>query len=431
MQQTYTTNKNMLKIDVTKKYALAVSGGADSMVMLHAFAHHFPRPDFFVVTVNHNIRKESASDCDFVANYCKTLGVECQVFHIDVPTHAVENKLSVETSARILRYQIFDNLHCDYVCTAHHQRDQAETVLMHIMRGSGLSGAQGIKEHNGKYFRPMLGWTKEQIDTYAQQNNVPFVVDQTNADDKYLRNYIRNKVLPLLVDVCPTVEQNIARFAQNVATDEQFLDSLVDISSVQFAENEAKIPLELLKQPQPIAYRVLKKVFKTLGVHHDIESKHYQAILDVANDNGGKQTHLPFDYIAINDYTHVTLCKAQQKESQNWEIPFAVGIVETPLGQVHISTTPLDNSLRFDLGAIPKTAVLRTRKIGDIFTKFGGGTKPLKEYLIDKKVPQRQRDNLILLADGQNVLAIVGLEISNPIKTKKTSQVCYIKLFEN
>ena len=150
----------MLKIDVTKKYALAVSGGADSMAMLHAFAHHLPRPNFYVVTINHNIRPEGASDCQFVENYCKQLGIECYVFDIDVPTHARENKLSLETSARVLRYQIFDKLNCDYVCTAHHSRDHAETVLMHIIRGSGLVGAQGIREYNGKYFRPMLNVTK-------------------------------------------------------------------------------------------------------------------------------------------------------------------------------------------------------------------------------------------------------------------------------
>ncbi len=421
----------MLKIDVTKKYALAVSGGVDSMVMLHAFAHHLPRPNFFVVTVNHNIRKEGASDCQFVANYCAELGVECQVFDVDVPTHASANKLSIETSARVLRYQIFDKLDCDYVCTAHHQRDQAETVLMHIIRGSGLTGAQGIREYNGKYFRPLLHITKEKIDTYAQDNNVPFVVDQTNSDDKYLRNYIRNKVLPTLVDVCPTVEQNIARFAQNIALDEQCLNGLADTSAVQFGANQAKIPVELLKQPQPIAYRVVKKVFEQLGVFYDVESKHYQAILDIANGVGGKQAHLPFDYVAINDYHYVTLCKMQPTITQNWQIPFAVGIVETPLGKVQVSDKLMDNALQFDIAKIPPTAVFRTRKTGDLFAKFGGGTKPLKEYLIDKKIPQRERDKLVLLADGQNILAIVGVEISKTIKTNKNSQVYYIKLLKD
>ena len=417
----------MLKIDVTKKYALAVSGGVDSMVMLHAFAHHLPRPNFYVVTINHNIRKEGASDCQFVQDYCKTLNVECLVFDVDVPAHAEQNKLSLETSARILRYQVFDNLDCDYVCTAHHQRDQAETVLMHIIRGSGLGGAQGIKQYNGRYFRPLLFVTKEQIDQYAKDNNLPFVVDQTNADDKYLRNYIRNNVLPILKDVCPTVEQNIARFAQNVACDEQFLNSIADTSSVQFGKCEAKIPLELFKKPQPIVYRILKKVFEKLDVHYDIESKHYQAICQVASKNqGGMQTHLPFDYIAINDYTHVTICKMQQSVTPDWEIPFAVGVTETPVGSVQVTSTPQQNALHFDLAKIPPTAVFRTRKTGDVFVKFGGGKKTLKEYLIDKKIPQRERDKLILVADGQEILAIVGVEISNKIKATKGSQVYYI-----
>lgn len=416
----------MLKIDVTKKYALAVSGGVDSMVMLHAFAHHLPRPDFYVVTVNHNIRTEGKADCQFVQNYCKTLDVECLVFDVDVPTHAEQNKLSLETSARILRYQIFESLPCDYLCTAHHERDQAETVLMHIIRGSGLGGAQGIKEYNGKYFRPLLFATKEQIDGYAKDNNVPFVVDQTNADDKYLRNYIRNNVLPMLRDVCPTVEQNIARFAQNVATDEQFLNSIANISTVQFGKYQAKIPLKLFQKPQPIVYRTLKKVFEKLGVHCDIESKHYQAICEVANNVGGKQAHLPFDYVAINDYTCVTICKVQQSNNANWQIPFAVGVTETPIGSVQVTPTKQQNALHFDLAKIPPTAVFRTRKTGDLFTKFGGGKKTLKEYLIDKKIPQRERDKLILIADGKEILAIVGVEISNKIKATKGAQVYYI-----
>ncbi len=417
----------MLKIDVTKKYALAVSGGVDSMVMLHAFAHHLPRPNFFVVTVNHNIRKEGVSDCKFVANYCQNLGIECQIFDVDAPGHATENKLSLETSARTLRYQIFEKLSCDYLCLAHHQRDNVETVLMHILRGSGLAGAQGIKQYNGKYFRPLLNLSKEQIEKYAKDNDVPFVTDTTNYDDKYTRNYIRNKVLPLLVEICPGAEQNVARFAQNVAVDEEFLRSLADISAVQFDDANAKIPIELLKQPHPIAFRVIKKVFEQLGVYCDVESNHLQAICNVANNFGGKQTHLPFGYVAINDYNCVTICKTLEISLDEWLIPFAVGVTQTPLGMVEVCQQPSNDALRFDLCAIPTTAVFRQRQSGDIFTKFGGGTKPLKEYLIDKKIPQRERDQLLLVADGHNVLAIVGVEISDSIKTEPNSQVYYIK----
>ncbi len=397
------------------------------MVMLHAFANYLPRADFFVVTVNHNIRKEGASDCRFVADYCKKLGVECQIYNIDVPAHAEQNKLSLETSARLLRYQIFDNLNCDFVCTAHHQRDNAETVLMHIIRGSGLVGAQGIKQYNGRYFRPLLQWSKQRIDDYARQNDVPFVIDQTNADDSYLRNYIRNKVLPLLRDVCPTVEQNIAKFAQNVTADEQFLSSLADISTVQFDGDSAKIPLQLFDNPQPIVYRTLKKVFEELGVFYDIERCHYQAICDVAHNVGGKQTYLPFGYVAINDYDHVTLCKNVPTDAFTWQIPFAKGITQTPFGKVLVTSEVQQDALRFDIDKIPATAVFRARQSGDTFTKFGGGTKPLKEYLIDKKISQRERDKLIILADGHNVLVVVGIEIADSVKTSEQTHTYYIQ----
>ncbi len=418
----------MLKIDVTKKYALAVSGGVDSMVMLHAFANYLPRPNFFVVTINHNIRKEAQSDCDFVQNYCKSIDVECKTFCVDIPTFAQENKISTETAARILRYQVLDGLDCDYVCLAHHQKDNAETVLLHLIRGSGTNGVQGIKQYNGNFFRPLLHVTKQQIVSYATQHNLPFVTDTTNDDNKYTRNYLRNQVLPLLAEICPTAEQNITRFAENASRDEEFLQSLADISTVVFDHQKATIPLELLNQPQPIAYRVVKKVLVKLGYHHDFEQTHYQSICQLANNVGGKTVCLPFDLVAINDYTAVTICKQQTNLAEQWQIPFAVGQTQTPLGVIHISPMPMQNALRLDVSQIPTTAVFRTRREGDVFKKFGGGTKPLKDYLIDKKIPQRERDSLVLLADGNNVLAILGVEIADTLKVTDIKNQYYTKL---
>ncbi len=419
----------MKNIDNTKKYALAVSGGIDSMVMLHLFANHPAKPNFFVATINHNIREEGKEDCNFVAKYCQSLGVECKIFSIDVPTHARENKLSLETSARILRYQVLERLSCDYVCLAHHQSDNAETVLMHILRGSGANGAQGIRQYNGKFFRPLLEWEKGKIQWYANNYQVPFVTDKTNNDVTYTRNYLRNKVFPLLNTLVPTAEQNILKFAERIQQDDQFICSLANIDEVVFADSQAQIPLKLFDQPKPIVCRILKKVFDKLGIHYDIESCHYDAIISLAQNVGGKKIYLPFDMIAVNDYTSLTVYKQQPRAYQEqWTIPFAVGSTKTPVGVVEVSQSPSFGALKLDLDAIPSTAVFRCRQTGDTFTKFGGGTKLLKDYLIDKKIPQRMRDDLVLVADGNKVLAICNVEISNDVKTTQNSNTYYIKL---
>ena len=421
----------MIELNSKNKYALAVSGGVDSMVMLHKFATLLPRPNFYVVTVNHGIRAEAAADCKFVADYCQKLGVECRVVTVDVPTYCKEHKVSIETGARILRYQVFDSLDCDFVCLAHNADDNAETVLMHILRGSGAKGASGIRQTNGKYFRPLLDLTREQIEQYATEHNVPHVTDSTNDDTTYTRNFIRHKVMPLLEQLYPSAKANVLRFASSIKADDEFIDVLTDTSAVQFDGDSAQIPVELLDQPLPIAYRVLAKVFNRLGVFYDVEKIHYDAILRLLNGGGGKSVNLPFNLVATNDYDFVTVWRDVEKDEksvENFEIPFAVGRTQTPLGVVEVSATPLDNALRIDVTKLPENCVFRTRRQGDVFTKFGGGTKPLKKYLIDKKIPSRYRDELLLVASGNEVSVIVGVEIADSVKVDDGATPYYIRL---
>lgn len=416
----------MNQLDLTKKYALAVSGGVDSMVMLHKFATLLPRPDFFVVTVNHHIREEAQSDCDFVANYCRQLGIDCIVLHADVPAFAKEKGISEETAARQLRYQLLDGLQCDYVCLAHHNDDNAETIVMHLLRGAGARGARGISRQNGRYIRPLLDLSRAQIEQYAKDNSVPFVVDQTNNQDKYARNYLRHNVMPLLSNVHANAQQNIVKFANRIAMDDDYLDSLADISTVQFQDNCAQVPVQLLTQHPSIAYRVIGKVVRQLGIFHDIEETHLKAIVELAQNVGGKKVVLPFDLVAVNDYNRITFFVEDNAVLQDFCLPFCVGSMTTPVGTLVVNNN--QQGQLFNLDAIPADAVVRFAKQGDMFTKFGGGTKPLNRYLIDKKIPQRLRDKLVVVASGNNVLIIVGVEISNSLKVTDITKAHYISL---
>ncbi len=408
-----------------KRYAVAVSGGIDSMVMLHMLAHKLELSSIFVVTVNHHIRPEADDDCRFVADYCDKLGVECKVFDVDVPAYAARHKLSTETAARILRYRVFDSLDCDFVCLAHNADDNVETVLMHIIRGSGAKGASGMKQVNGKYVRPLLTWTRADIVRYAEENNVPHVEDSTNGDTLYTRNFVRHKVIPLLEEINPAVKQNILRFARNIESDDNRLNAQAEekLQQVRFDSDGAHIPSVLLADGD---YRLLDKVFNRLGVHCDVEQKHYAALFALAQNVGGKRVCLPFGYVAYNDYDRVTLCPEQSPSVYTFEIPYSFGVTQTPLGEVEVSES--GDGLRIDANKIPDGAVFRTRRAGDEFTKFGGGTKPLKKYLIDKKIPERKRGELLLLAHGSEVLAIVGVEISEKLRVEKGAESAYIKL---
>jgi len=420
----------MINVDLTKKYALAVSGGIDSMAMLHMFAEFSPRPDFFVVTVNHNIRKESAADCTFVKEQCDALGVTCISYSVDVLTYCRENKVSTETGARLLRYGIFDELDCDYVCLAHHADDNAETVLMHVLRGSGAGGASGMKYCSGKYLRPLLQYTRGDIESYVKKKQIPYVIDSTNEEIRYTRNFIRRKIMPLLKTINENAEKNILRFADNISCDDVFLESLADISSVVFDGDTAKIPVALLRQPSPLAYRVIRKTFARLNVYKDVEKTHLEAITELARAFGGTGIDLPFGYRAVNEYDYVVIAKKIERQIYDFEIPFSVGVIQTPIGTADISQREGYGCLKFDLNAVPKTAVLRAKREGDVFCKFGGGTKTLKKYLIDKKIPSRERSRLLLLADGNEVLLIFGVEISEKIKITDNSTAFYARLIK-
>lgn len=430
----------MLPIDLTKKYALAVSGGVDSMCMLHMFATNCPTADFFVVTVNHGIRDEAESDCQFVNDYCKSLGVRCVVENIDVPAYAQQHKLSLETAARILRYNVFDKLQVDFVCLAHHKNDNVETVLMHIFRGSGAGGAEGIKPYNGKYFRPLSDMTRGQISAYVSKNHVPFVTDSTNSDTKYTRNFLRNVVLPEVKKVYPDVENSVCRFAKNVARDNEFLNSLADISEVKFWDGVAQIPVKLIKQPFPLAARVLRKTFAELGVFADVENSHIEGLISLANGSGGKQIDLSNGFTAYNDYDVITLVHAEKDsltaesdtlESQicNFCAPFALGETKLPTGKLVVSNVRTEGALRVDCSTFPQGAVVRYPSPNDVFTKFGGGTKPLRRYLIDKKIPQRKRKLLPVVAYENDILVVCGVEISDKVRVADDRKTIYIRYY--
>lgn len=420
----------MITIDPKLKYALAVSGGVDSMVMLHIFANFVHHIDFFVATINHGLRNQAADDCRFVADYCAKLGVRCDIYNVDVPTYAAQHKLSDETAARLLRYKVLDELDCDRVCLAHNADDNAETVLMHIIRGSGANGATGIRRSNGKYHRPLLDMSRAEIERYAHVNNVPYVTDSTNADVKYTRNFVRHKVLPLLSEINPAVKSNLVRFADNLACDNDYLCSLADISAVQFGADEARIPKILLRQPRAITYRVLHKVFARLGVHYDIEQTHFDAIAAMTDGAGGKRIYLPFGWTCYDDYSCLTLTKAAQERSvsADFEASFGLGKMPVPQGTLCVTRQYAPDALRLDLNKVPAGAVVRTMRAGDMFTKFGGGTKPLRRYLTDRKIPARMRSELLVVCDGSDVLVIVGVEISDRVKTDPNSDTAYIYL---
>ena len=423
------------------RVGVAVSGGGDSMSLLH-FLHGVAAAEIgfeiVAVNVNHKIRPTSHKDSKFVAEYCRTNNITHHGYSVDVPAFAAENKLCMEQAARIKRYECFDAAIAKYklnkFAIAQHRSDQAETILMHIFRGSGTAGASGMETMNGIYVRPFLETAKADIRGYLYKNQIPYVEDETNKDNTYARNFIRNEIMPMLQREWRNVEKNIIDFGQNCRRDDEYIESVVSTWGVTGDANHVRVALNYFAYPAAVISRILLKAFDALGARYNIEKKHLDCILDLAKSGeNGKRIDLPNNLYAIREYEFITIVKKSDAAKRVMSMPFKIGKTQFPkFGTIIVTKTITPKVARergwlvLDVEKVPRTAKWRTRLDGDRFTKFGGGTKPLAEYLADRKIPMRGRDSLAVLAAGNEILAIAGVEISNRVRTDDTTVEAYV-----
>ena len=417
-----------------KHYLVAVSGGADSMVLLYACKKIAEEKDAFIraITVEHGIRGEaSKKDANFVCNYCKDNNIDCKLVHVNVIKLAKENKQTIEESARNLRYKAFfeELKQNEILLVAHNQNDQAETVLMHIFRGSGIDGARGIKEREN-LLRPLLGVSKTEILDYAKAHKIQFVTDETNDDTSYYRNYIRKEVLPKIEKIYPNVAENISKFAEYCAQSESLIESLVNPNWFVINDDILCLDESVLNQNPLVFAKSIKKAYNMLGEYSDLESKHIELIYDFwKTAKSGLILNIPHGIIVEKRKNNVIFYKI--KEQNNSVCKFEIGENILPNGEhifvEKISKEDIDYSGRdyfADYHKIPFDAVWRTRREGDRFQKLGSrGSKKLNDYFTDKKFDFSKRDSQILLAKNQKILFVEGIDVSDDIKVDAGTEV--------
>ena len=422
--------KNHKLVKPGQVVAVATSGGSDSMALLHFLNAHKTELDIDVcaVHIDHSLRETSAEDANFVMSYCKKHGIRAYKFKIDVNKLAAQKNLSIETAAREARYGVFEALLkkdvADKIAIAHNQQDQAETILQNIFRGAGLQGASGMDfEREGVYIRPMLTTTKKAILDYIFINDIPYRTDETNADNRFSRNFIRNQILPLVKQRWPNAVDALVEFGKACKEDNDYIASQIFEDAIIYEDRLAKIPVSYFLYPSSIVSRMIFTALKTIGVTKDIERVHISMIKELAESSeNGKKIKLPMKVTAFKEYDYITLTNTF-KEKIEFEKPFEIGTFEVPnFGKITIKKSKILDLKKGELiispEKLPQDAVWRFRERGDTFTKFGGGTKKLKDYLIDKKIPARIRDFIPVLASGKDILVIAGVEISEKVRAE-------------
>ncbi len=415
---------------------VACSGGRDSMALLH-FLNNISKSQKFsirAINIDHCLRKNSASDSLFVENYCKKNFIPFENFKVDVKSLCEKENLSIEQGARNARYHIFNLLLqkdiVNKIALGHHLQDQAETILLNIFRGTGLAGARGMDFLHQQYIRPFLSISRTEIQAYITKNEIPFVDDETNFANDYSRNYLRNLVMPTIRNKWSQADQMIFNFGEVCKEDDEFICSLAQSTTLHTYDNCVKIPLSDFTAAPSLIKRVVMRATKEINANLNFEKKHILALIDLAlkNKNGDK-INLPNKLVAIKEYNFITLINKNER-AKPFNFPLQRGRIDIKnFGLIDLGVTrdfSLSNHTHLvDYNKVPKEAIWRTRTNGDYFEKFGGGTKKLNDYFINKKIPSRLRDSLPLLAYDNEIYVIAGIEISEKARIDEHTKTAW------
>ena len=432
----------MLRLDgfLGKRICVAISGGVDSVSLLHYLQTHEKEYGYSLCAAHceHGIRgEESRADARFVAELCKKRGVPLYLFSEDCPARAKRDKQSLETAARAFRQESFDRLlaegKADFIATAHHKNDDAETVLFRLMRGTSLTGVGGMVEMNEKILRPFLSWTRAEIEEYAKKNGLDFCEDSTNKETDATRNKLRLQVLPLMEEAVAGTTENLVRFSRLAAEDDALLYEYANALLSTDGDNVAVAFCE----KKPLFRRACLLVLKSLGVEKDYTALHLENAYALQYLERGAKQSFPKGIEAEKREKGICFYRKIQETFEEKPLPcfFSEKGFDGGRYAVKVSFTPIETEngwcvLRVDGEKIPSSAVYRFRQDGDYIERFGGGKKTLKKFFNEEKTPVAERAYLPLIAEESGeVYAVCGVEISEKVKvTQDTKKTLYIAI---
>lgn len=407
----------------------AVSGGADSVCLLH-WLYGLRTQWGFTLTAahyNHNLRgAESRRDADFVRSFVETCCPEVTLIvgSGDVSGQAARNKTGIEETARQMRYAFLqetaDQVGAEMIATAHNAEDNAETVLLHLIRGSGLRGLTGIPPRRDNVVRPLLTTRRAEIEQYLSRYGLPHVEDSSNADQRFARNRMRHQLLPLLEDMQPQVIEHLGRTARLLAEDEEYLTAQARQALTGLRTVPGGLAVhanEIACRPDPLAVRMVRLVLDELtGDGGNCASAHLRAVVDLCRSDGpSARTCLPEGILARRVYGDLELvCDRSGQElpcvplALPGELDLSVGTI-TARRMTYEGQPQEPESFYLACAKVEDGLTVRPRRVGDMLSRPGRPDRPLKKILIDEKVPRHRREFVPVLDCGGRVAAVAGL----------------------
>ncbi|WP_053955564.1 tRNA lysidine(34) synthetase TilS [Inediibacterium massiliense] len=439
---------------------IGVSGGPDSICLLHLLCKIQKEYDLklYVVHLNHQFRGDAADqDAAYVEKICKKLNIPAFIYTRNVEEYSKDRGITFEEGGREIRYDLFEEVlkktKSKKIAVAQNMDDQAETVLMRLMRGSGLEGLCAISYvRDEKIIRPILDISRYEIEDYCEKNNLHPRIDHTNLETIYTRNRIRLEFIPYIQKYFnPNIKETLSRTANVLREDKNFIeDYQKDVYDIIVKRRDKEICIDkilLKRQHRAIQKRILRQaIWEMVGNLKDIQMKHIQSIINLVEKNNlGNKIDLPRGlWVRIEE--EYLIFSIEKKEIEKYDFEYNINIGEILYLQEtsseifsHImdrkdlkQISKEDHVKLFDYDKIRGNLVIRNRKDGDRFFPLGmKGSKKLKDFFIDEKIPKQKRDEIPLICDEKEIMWIVGYRVSEKYKidqdTKKILVMSYKK----
>ena len=431
-----------------KKLLIAISGGVDSIVLTQLLN----QLDFQISLAHCNFQlrgRESDLDEDLVKKLALTLKKPYYINHFDTNNYAKKNNLSIQMAARELRYKWFEEIiqkqKLNYVLTAHHADDNLETFLINLSRGTGLDGLTGMPEINNNIIRPLLPFTRNEIEIYAKENKFPWREDQSNIDTKYLRNKIRHDIIPIFKEINPSFMESFSKTQENLKGSKQIVKDRIDkiLHDLQVDGSNQKntvlkfdiIKLKSLNDPKAYLFHL----FRSYGFTE------WDDVLSLLDAQSGKQVYSKTHRL-VKDRGFLLLSEIQSisKRSDNFEIKesdkkvnlhnFSLLLKNVPVQQLKNESFLKNNkqSVLIDKNLLNFPLGVRKWEKGDYFYPIGmQGKKKLSKYFKDEKFSLLQKENIWLLCSGKDIVWLIGKRMDERYKiTDNTKDILIVKIVQ-
>ena len=457
----FTRLKEIIKeenmIEPFDRIIIGISGGADSVCLLHLLwrLQEEYKLDLFGVHIHHGLRKEADEDANYVREFTSSLHIPCQVYYVNILEEAQKRNLGEEETGRQIRYEIFQKecvlRNAKKIAVGHHMDDQGETFLMRLIRGSGSLGLGSMKKVEGNVIRPLLYFTRKEVEQYCHKKSLHYCQDHTNQLSIYTRNRIRLELIPYIKKYLnPNIIQTLNQTAELLQEQEEYMAVETEKIYQKCIKEEGgtfRISIELLQQQAAaLQGRILYKALtEYAGQKKNVGYVHVESIFQLMKGQSGKKIHLPYQVMVYKQYDELIFTKDQMVTtgySYPLQIPGKQYIPEcnrwicTEIIQKDQSREDFcqnNYTIYLDYDRITNKLVLRTRQPGDIILlSYETQRKKIKNFFIDNKIPYEKRNQIPLLAQKDEILWIVGYRCSgNYPVTEETNTVLKITFLDH